>query len=467
MSDINKWERSFRNAARQNEVRPPAMVWDKIAIELDNNNKKRPVIWFLSILLVVTMTAGTYLLFNQSDANSSINGSGNKSTRGLVPSATKEAGVLKEIKAGKQLTKEENMITKNSSETHLDNAVYVSENRNTKKGSQNHVFVLKGKTGKQQQGMIHKSATQLPGSNQTAANHTDKTISENVASESHKWAQNNLQNDRSFLAKKLSPTQQLASLTAENLALTPFVITPLIFPKGVECYSFNRKRIIPYLEIEGGIGYPVRSMSSNGEPSNLLDNRNDTEKPWYSFNASIHGGLILRNNMFIATGFNYTEVKEKFDLIKTGTTQIVIDVDPVTNQPTDTTIKTGTYVNSGENRYKMLNIPLTVGYQKRMHNWVISGEIGASYNIALKTSGKILYTDQKVHRLEDLDRLYRKSTGFSVNAAISLQYLLKDRVSVYIKPQYVRYLKDWTQPSLSIAARYDLFNFNVGVRRTF
>ena len=466
MSDINKWEKSFRTAANQNEVPPPAMVWDKIALELDKKRKRRAIIWFFSGLIAVSLTAGIYLISTHKSNDSIVINSTAKTTQQEVKIASNE--VENEVNTSDALKQDEvGIINNSSSETISQNSVPNSVNNsvlNTFQKSKERT-VSKSLNGQRAAGNKKESQKKeivpFPANNSSSANTNAVTIETSVKN-GVQWRDNT-----HITSNQLNFPEQIGFLAADGLTLSPFTLKPNSFAKGVECYSFNKKRIVPYLEVEGGLGYPVRHMTSNGEPSNLLNNRNDTEKPWYSYNASLHGGLILRNNMFFSTGFNYTEVKEKFDLIKTGVTKIVIDVDLITGLPTDTSIIIGTDINSGENRYKTFNIPLAIGYQKKMRNWMISGEIGASYNITLKTSGKILYTDQNVHLLQDIDGLYKKSTGLSVNAAVALHYYLKDNLSIYFKPQYARSLKDWTQPTASIAARYDILNFNVGIRHTF
>ncbi|MBP7540014.1 MAG: hypothetical protein KA802_08680, partial [Saprospiraceae bacterium] len=285
----------------------------------------------------------------------------------------------------------------------------------------------------------------------------DKITKNNTANQS-----SDIKNARTAV---LSP-EEVASLSADELEVKDLTLEPFHFPKNVKCPTFSKKRIIPFVQVEVGAGPSMRHLTAEIESSKIYINKLATERPFYVCNASLHAGLILRNNITVHTGINYTMVKDRFDYEKSGLTQILITFD-ANNNPIDTMIRTGTQIIEGENRFHLINIPVGVGYQKKMGRWMLAGEVGVGVNVSLKTSGKVLYNDNAVHNLDEVDNFYKKSLGLSLNAALAIHYSLGDRTSIYLKPRYDMFMNDWTLKGAGFKASYDLLNVNIGIRRCF
>jgi|GEM_PF-2961941 len=486
------WEENLISGAQQSSVTPPPAAWDNIASALDKKERKKPFIWFLVLGVLVASSAGfVYMNNNKTKAinlekkveNKFVaNNNSNEFNQKEIVEINTELNELNnkqnskntDLKRATNFTEKSVQLSINSSISSLNKSQFNSKSNKINKVIEaakiNHSGLVK------EDNYRSNKPTEIFSENKNKPTSDKEILFEKsgnnpIAFSALNYQENlkeknanqpNINTERSEVNMNYLNDKNII-LTLKDLRLKPVRLNM----KNVECYSFNKKRIQPFIELEGGLGIPFRTLSPNNEEGKLFDNKLAAEKTWYAFNIGLYGGLILRNNMTVSAGINYTEFREKFDHTITGITQIIIDFDPVTNTPTDTTVKTGSTNYSVKNHLQLINIPVKIGYQKNMKNWILAGEIGAAYNLNLTAKGKVLNGDQKIYDLEDRTDIYRKSVGFTYSAGIAMHYLLNDNLSIYLKPQYVGSFSDWTLENSSIKLSYDALNVNVGVRKSF
>jgi len=229
----------------------------------------------------------------------------------------------------------------------------------------------------------------------------------------------------------------------------------------------HKKKIRNFVEINAGIGKPFKHMSSSNLENSALNFRKETEKPLYSWNSNILIGFDFMQTWTIAAGLEWSEIIEKFNYTNGKATRIEVKIDPSTQQPSDTSLVRGTLSERGQNTLSLLNIPLNIGYQKKLGSWKVGLEAGLGLNVRLKSSGKILLAEQDVKSLADLNYIYKTKIGLSSGLAISFERHLSKHVSFMIKPQYITYFSDWSQNSNPVSVYYDMLSLNVGIKHYF
>lgn len=483
------WEDKLISGANGNSVPPPPAAWDNIEAVLDNKDKKRPLVFFL-LMGLITIGAGLFIYFNNFNSGKLIENKINSNNTAIADFDKKENGKDNELSVNNSTTSVGKLEIK-SAESDLNN--------NKKTATLNSNNTLNYSENKPENKLQLKNKNQYTSAAKTIANPTTQTNSKSAVNNKQKTSNKStdnintpglihsentqiVKNDNYLSTEKIEKSGEkqtvinsavevktINALDNKNNQLTLQDLNVLKIPsyKKVECYSFNKKRIIPFVELEIGAGIPLRKLSANNEEGKLFANKKATENPWYTYNAGLYGGLILRNNMTISAGVNYSEFIEKFDHTLTGITQIVINVDPVTNIPIDTTIKSGSFAYAYLNHLRLINIPVKIGYQKNMKKWILAGEVGAAFNLSLNTKGRMLGSDQKIYDISDRNDLYKNSVGLMLNVGIAAHYKLNDNLSIYVKPQYVGSINEWTQSNAAVKLSYEALNLNVGIRKAF
>ena len=509
------WENKFIEKAQEHSVVPPAHIWDNVELTLERKRKRFGFpFWLLGIILAFVVGFGLVQMSNNSEVplaemdrstppssemnteltednssnktveannqvdltvNEDLKNHNSKNDAVNISSTAKNATKATTIGSGNDqrkiyssqvLTSSNTKINKTISKGSISNHHLASSNAITAYPDQIASAENRIQNG-QPNSVSVKNITQTNQLDNTAINKETTEVSSNKSED--KRTKNDVADQSSEVInskKTLLTPEDVATLTKDELEVKDLDLVPFHFPKNVKCPTFSKKRIIPFVQLEVGAGPSMRHLTAEIEPSKIYINKLATERPFYVSNASLHGGLILRNNFTIHTGINYTLVKDRFDYRKTGLTQIVITFD-ANNIPIDTMVRTGTQIIEGENRFHLINIPIGVGYQKKMGRWVLAGEVGMGVNVSLKTSGKVLYSDNAVHNLDEVDNFYKKSLGLSLNAALAIHYSLGDRTSIYLKPRYDMFMNDWTLKGAGFKASYDLLNVNIGIRRCF
>lgn len=452
MKDMHKWEKSLRENALRDVVRPPDMVWQRIEKELDRKRRRVLIFWsfFMGLLVLV---AGVYLYRVQRNYETKAQSSMSKTMIDTVAhrgskvisyyqesnvniTGTTSTGVTKHINS--DADQQEIIFSHTSQPLPLSNTSLI-----------NHAIITGDNSGIPGNEKAKISVTVAPSVNEN----TELNVRMKNTEDTH--------------SKILYNIKTLPSISTSGIEQDELNIPPLRGIKTGDCYQFGKNRTHVFVQTEAGVGIPMRQLKASGASDILAENIKETVSPWFAYNASLQGGLIFGNNLFISSGLNYTEIKEKFDYIKTGVTQIVINIDPITNQPIDTSVITGKLINSGENTFQLINIPLSFGLQQRMGKWAIIPEIGGILNIRSDIKGKVLFNDRNINRIENHRDMYRKTIGYSLYAGVAVHYLLNDKMSIYLKPYYVKSVENWTLSTASFESSFDLININLGLRYIF
>lgn len=465
---------SWSQAADQHRVTPPSMVWDRIEAHLDQKRKRRPAIfWWLGAALILAAgliwlnldptrepVAGkdSYQLAEVRDEYAAATippdeGSGDESL-GIEPLTGANAGMISNIPA-------------DMPGTHVRRSTPVSPEMHIRSrgagNSPDHSATPVNNT-------IPDANNKVNDADRIARNTSAGSAgSESIESRTRPSALGIAErsgNDPGRSPHMIGLLDPLAPLTFQPDRQYNYDLKPIRPGKNVTCYSFKEHRNRFFLDLEGGPGLPLRRLDNRLEGGKLYANKIETEQPWYAYGASIHAGILLKNNIFLYSGLNLTGIKEKFDYQKTGLTQVVITFDPATNQPIDTSVRTGTLINSGENHIRLYQIPVSIGYQKAFNEWSVGVDAGMYFNLSASAGGKLLRGDGSVVKLEDAD-IYKNRVGMSAQIALTFGYRAGDSWLLYLRPQYVKALRSWTTESSGIDQSYDVIHVNLGVRKFF
>lgn len=307
----------------------------------------------------------------------------------------------------------------------------------------------------------------------------------NTASNSIKSTQ---QNQKAFdIVKELSP---LKSLDGIGLAALEYNIEredlafEIVEHNEKTCPRFSVFRPGLYFDINYSIDYAIKSISSkNIDFANYAYQRNETESYSYSYSFSARVSYVDPSGFTAKGGLSYSEINEELNYIdpEKQNFKTIIEIDSTFNGTEwvidrDTTITPvpGTGLIQRKNRYKTINIPLSLAYEwryNRRFSFFLEG--GVQFNILFNKRGEILspYEDNKVVNFSedsdsDIDVFNKRfSTGFMFNTGAI--YHLNHVMDVYASTGFRHHPGSLTVDSYPVQQKFSVFNIATGIRYKF
>jgi hypothetical protein len=434
------------------------MVWEEIEKTLEEKKKKRGFFffWILGAGMLAGITWGGYAYFStlefvpvmveqQENTNTSTNANANSNSNSDTNSSTNSSTNLK---------------TNSSTDTNI----------NSKAGLSKNPLETVFSTSENAPGKLKKRSGEEISIN--AAGERQQNINLTVLAETNI-------NREEKATVPMEPAIVKSEKNEVDIALLPVRVSMLEVKKSSLDLSLAGQEIEPQvstkqqsakflLELDGGAGLSLNRLLSLSGIENQTWWRQETEKPWYVWNIGLNAGWYLNDQMYISTGFHYEQLKEKFDYRRTGVTRMMTVYDPAGN-PLDSSLVTGTYINSTENVYTMLSLPLSVGYERKKDKWALGFEAGLTINYSLKATGRIFSLNNDIQPLESLMEVHQ--LGFGVQGAFVLRRYLSDQTSLFVKPGYRFNTNFWdngkNQTDDNIPSGYHLLKVNMGIRYEF
>ena len=279
----------------------------------------------------------------------------------------------------------------------------------------------------------------------------------------------------SHFIQKHTLLQSIAPQVSNKLQFTDKVLERK-GKNGLNCYSFIAlpKRIsVDYLV---GIGLASRSMTARNGDTNYLHLREDLEVPNYYLTTGIRVGYSFKNQMSLRAGLIYTQLNEtlRYKVEDEISNIVYIAVDTIVVN-TDTTFVVDTlYINEPvisvvekKNRYRFLDVPLTVGYDFHHKCWVFGVNAGLMLNLLFEQQGEIFDADEELIDLAKSNEVFKRHAGLSLYGSLSMGYKLTPRLYLLAEPTVRHVLKPLTKDSHAIEQRYFNVGLNAGLRVQF
>ncbi|NOT36662.1 MAG: hypothetical protein HOP11_04735 [Saprospiraceae bacterium] len=182
---------------------------------------------------------------------------------------------------------------------------------------------------------------------------------------------------------------------------------------------------------------------------------------------------VTKNGLALRTGINYGSISERFEYFAGSRIETIINKDRLGN-PIDTVYKSVDIINERKNTYKFLDIPIMVGYELDISDFVFSFNTGIGVNLMTKYYGQVYSDDlmklidlnQKVNE-SDNSFLFRRDIGLSLLASFGLNYKLNGKFLLIAEPNLRYYLSPITSSVNPIDQRYLQLGISIGLRYRF
>ncbi len=251
------------------------------------------------------------------------------------------------------------------------------------------------------------------------------------------------------------------------------------FDRG--CADFNRKEKARFsVDAFTTLDYNTKFLGTQNnntleEPDNYIQQRENTETSRYGWGAGARVSVIFPVNVSLRTGLFYSQIHERFNYEDTmaNRTIIVTVIDDATQtESSDTVSQAGTRVMESFNYYRMLDIPLLVGYTMHRGNMKIGINGGVLFNIFMKQKGHILTTTYQPSRIntngiEEATSYFQETIGFQLYGSLELGYAINDRMDFILEPNIRHMVNSVTQFNHPISQRYTTYGLATGLRFNF
>lgn len=283
-----------------------------------------------------------------------------------------------------------------------------------------------------------------------------------------------------------SPNFQTSGLDFLNILSVKTVALPTEKRKnpcsdpGNSCPTFIGRRQMNqrhfYVDAFVAPEYMMRRFTTNlPESEKLLAARDSMEKTQYAVSTGVRGSVVFGNGLSLRAGVVYTQMTERvqFDSFGIGSIKTTYDVRLVNGEPDTVSVTTvitdGIFRQTRYNRYRSIDIPIQIGYQKQMKNgWTVGINGGANVNIAAWQKADIVGANLQKQTVSsgtnEANPVFRTQLGVSLIGSVAAYRQLTNNLELMIEPS-VRYgLQPITRSDYALKEQYSTAGLIVGLR---
>ncbi len=461
----NWMDKLFHKKLSGFEISPEDHIWDGIAKRLDDSQRRPGIFgsWWtvlLSIVLLLMVTgAGAYMLYKKANLHK-IDKSQNKDLPYLDDENNNNEGT-----ADLNLSLHRTIVSTPNRRTFLKNQP--SGVSHTKPAM---IHDRKQEIYFQTEDPIENSKIV---SVQSPVEINENSINSTSASSSLKGNDLIVSSDNEFFVKGESINN---AFSYSYLPLKESYLRKqnekLSSPKLVDgCNVYKDNKTHFFLDVYYAPEIASRSLETT-DPAlqSYVDERTNSEQPILSYSAGLKASFVFSNGLSVRGGLSYSNNSERFDFVK-ETQKITIVIKDQNGNVIRTEVKETVIMDKIYNRYQFIDIPLLVGYEKDLKDFVLSLNGGIGLNISASQSGKIYKNDankMSFYLLENNgeanEPIFRKNAGLSLIASVGLNYKYNERMMLLLEPSARYYMHSLSDPSNPVSQKYLFLGLNVGVR---
>lgn len=403
MMEYNKFERQIANTLRQDEVE---LDINALIVGIHGEKKKDRkwfLLWFFMIGSILVASGVVYVSSNHTQAESNVDAKENSKSVAL-------SGSNHSLTQTSQNQKDIFTSTHNNNNQLTATSSNILDNKNTNSLLKSKSLNKKGKT---------QSTVQHNSSSKSALATTNFTEQQNTSSD--------IQESKPEITRTINDMNLLSNLSSNIIFDRPQVVTD-----KVVCPTFSSRHRW-YIELIPEIGYfrPLKTLeNSTGEQNSVFDLRNKNEKTLEGIQAALYLQLRKQKSPFyLKAGLSYARLTEKMQLdycyTKLDTTRGIISVTVSQTGDTVTTIIGDIITESrlsgkkvAHHSFSLYDIPVAIGYEKKMGRWSFSIEGGVMLNLSMQASGSTLVSDTSFASVAP--NQYRTNVGLSYFGGLSV-----------------------------------------------
>lgn len=276
-----------------------------------------------------------------------------------------------------------------------------------------------------------------------------------------------LNNQSSF--QQLGMVNKQLSANAHDKKFKTIIICPTVRGKSS---SFNTDW---GMEIFASPDYAFKSVSNVNASAQYLNSKDSSEQMQVGYSAGIRLVKPLNDHFLLKTGIQYSQINQKFvyrneNEIKVTT---VITARTIIRSPGDTVLVSDTSVlqtigysvRNVKNRYRSIDIPLTLGYEFGNDDLRVGINAGVIFNVSSWYQGEMLDTAyQPVSISKASNSLFKTNIGMGLYSSLSIQKRISENTHLFFEPYFRYNLKNMTNDVSPYTQRFQVGGLAIGLR---
>lgn len=268
---------------------------------------------------------------------------------------------------------------------------------------------------------------------------------------------------------QLGMVNKQLSANAHDKKFKAIIICPTIRGKSS---SFNTDW---GMEVFASPDYAFKSVSNINASQQYLNSKDSSEQMQVGYSAGIRLVKPLNDHFLLKTGLQYSQINQKFvyrseNEIKVTT---VITARTIIRSPGDTILVSDTSVlqtigysvKNVKNRYRSIDIPLTLGYEFGNDDLRVGINAGVIFNVSSWYQGEMLDTAyQPVSINKASNSLYKTNIGMGLYSSISIQKRISENTHLFFEPYFRYNLKNMTSDLSPYTQRFQVGGLAIGLR---
>ncbi len=224
-------------------------------------------------------------------------------------------------------------------------------------------------------------------------------------------------------------------------------------------------------------GSSLKTLATKSdEAQSLLDLRRNSETRLEVLGVGLDFKMEHRSGLYGRIGLEYEQINERFDFdfVETRTylddnqlLEIIYDVNgvPMEVYGTGEVTEILEYKKKVYNSYRMIDIPLLLGYTFKGGDFSLFLESGVAMNISFAPEGELFNASaEPIELAEEKDDIFKTNLGISVLAGIGLSYQFSEQFSLYFSPRIKFRPNSITTDAYPLTQKYTNTAIQLGMR---
>ena len=269
---------------------------------------------------------------------------------------------------------------------------------------------------------------------------------------------------------------QLYSKTLDNVYLSPCHFSPTD-----DCFD-DRYDAKNYADFIFSADFVFKKLTSRfDQTDDYLSERIATEYFYYAYSSGFRLSRVSEQGIAMRTGLIYSQINEVFDHTSTEYVpkSINVTIDTLYNTNGDTIFVWDTIsVISVEekrivktNKFRLLDIPLTAGFEYQVGKFVFNINGGIMLNLFMNTKGNILDLSGEVATIDSDSphavNAYKNKVGLSLVGSFGVNYRLNESVMILFEPYFRKIVKPVSHQDYPLEQKYSIMGLRTGLRYKF